>query len=112
MKRIAIILLVLILLTVSLTLLKLFVIGEPADADMLSVHVEESDGQVTIYIQTMDSAAALSDIQFRYEDTVLHLTVRKVLTSPLHASGEKCLYYEITDEAEIWLGNKLIWSRQ
>ena len=112
MKRIAIILLVLIFLTVSFALLKLFVIGEPVDADMLSVHVEESDGQVTIYMQTMDSAAALSDIQFRYEDTVLYLTVRKVLTSPLHTSGEKCLYYEITDETEIWLGNKLIWSRQ
>lgn len=112
MKKAIIAILVLLVLAAGFTCLKLFVIGEPADGDTLAVRVEEGDGQVTIYIQTTGSAMAISDIKYRYEGTVMHLTVQKVLVSPLHDDGDKCLYYEITDETEIWLGGKLIWSRE
>jgi len=55
---------------------------------------------------------AISDVSFRHEGTVMHLTVRKVLASPLHNDGSECIYLEITDETEIWLGSRLIWSAQ
>ena len=82
------------------------------DGDTLAVNVHEHDNQVDIYIDSLDSAMAISNIQYRYEGTVLHLTVWKVLSSPLNRDGDKCLYYEITDETEIRLGNKLIWSKE
>ena len=90
--------------------MKLFIIGAPANENSLAVQVEEGDGQIAIYIQSTDSAMSISNIQYRYEGTVLHLTVYKVLCSPMNNDGDKCLYYEITDESEIWLGNKLIWT--
>ena len=111
MKRILLILVILVIVVTSVTALKLFVIGEPAAADTLSVRVEEADGQLTIHMQTTDSAMAISDIEYRYDDTILHMTVRKVLCSPLHRSGEKCLYYEITEETEVWLNENLIWTK-
>lgn len=111
MKKITIILTALILLAAAFVTLKIFVIGEEADTDSLAVHVEESNGQLTIYIQATDSATALSDLKFHYEDTVLYLTIQKVLPSPLYNSGEKCLYYEITGESEVWLNNKQIWIK-
>ena len=89
---------------------KLFLIGEPMDDDSLAVRVEEGDGQVTIYIQSTDSAMAISNLKYHYEGTVMHLTPWKVLCSPIHNDGDKCLYYEIVDETEIWVGEKLIWS--
>ena len=73
MKKLIGIAIVLVLLAVLLGALKVFVIGEPADADSLVVRVEEGDGQLTIYMQTTDSAMALSDIDYRYEGTVLHM---------------------------------------
>lgn len=92
-------------------MLKVFVIGEPADTDSLAIRVEEGDGQLTIYMQTTDSAMALSDVEYRYEGTVLHMNVRKVLCSSLYNKGELCLYYELIDETEVWLNGKLIWSK-
>ena len=112
MKKILIAMLVLTVLAASYTALKLFVIGGPADDDSLAIRVEEGDGQLAIYIQTTDSAMAISNMQYRYGGTVMHLTVWDVLSSPLHNDGDECLYYEITDETEIWLGGKLIWSAQ
>ena len=111
MKRILFSLLVLIVLAVFLTSLRVFVIGEPANVDSLAVHVSEDDGQLTIYIQTMDSAMAISNVQYRIEDTTLHLTVRKVLCSPLYRSGEKSIYYEITGETTAYLNGKQIWKK-
>ena len=109
MKKFIIGVLILVLLA-SFCALKLFVLGSPANDAALAVSVEEGDGQVAIYIESMDSAHAISNIEYRYNGTAMHLTVWTVLSSPLNSNGERCLYYEITDETEIWLDNKLIWS--
>jgi len=90
--------------------LKLFIIGEPTDADTLAIRVEEGDGQLAIYVQSTDSAMAISNMQYHYDGTVMQITVWKVLSSPLNRDGDICLYYEIMDETEIWLGGKRIWS--
>lgn len=111
MKKVLIPVLLLALVLAAGCWVKLFVIGEPMDGDVLAVDVQAHDNQVDIYIDSLDSAMAISNIQYRYEGTVLHLTVWKVLSSPLNRDGDKCLYYEITDETEIWLGGKQIWSR-
>jgi len=112
MKKVVIFLFAaLFLLTLSCGLI-LFVIGQPVDGDTLAIEVKEQEGQVTIYIDSFDSAMAISDVSFRHEGTVMHLTVRKVLASPLHNDGSECIYLEITDETEIWLGSRLIWSAQ
>ena len=112
MKKYIIILLA-VLFVIALGIgVKLFIIGEPVDGDTLAIHVSEGDGQVAIYIQTTDSAMAISNMNYRYDGTILNLTVYKVLSSPLNRDGEKCLYYEITDETEIWLGGKLIWTAE
>ena len=110
MKKVIIAILVLILLTVSFGAWKIFVVGSPVDGNTLSVEVKQHDNQLDIYITSIDSALAISNIEYRYEGTILHLTVYKVLASSLHNSGSKCLYYEITDETEIWLGDQLIWT--
>ena len=109
MKKIIVSVLILLLMA-SFCTLKLFILGSPAKDGILAVRVEESDGQVAIYIESMDSARAISNMEYRYNGTVMHLTVWTVLSSPLNNDGERCLYYEIVDETEIWLGNKLIWS--
>ena len=57
-----------------------------------------------------DSAIAISNMQYHYDGTVMQITVWKVLSSPLNRDGDICLYYEIMDETEIWLGGKRIWS--
>ena len=111
MKKVIVVILVVLILAASLAAVKLFLIGEPADERALVILVEESDRQLTIYIQSMDSALAISNIQYRYEGSSMQLTVWKVLASPIHRDGNTCLYYEITDETEIWLGNRLIWSK-
>ena len=112
MKKVIAAILVLILLAAGFGAVKLFVIGEPIDCDALAIRVEEGDGQLNIYMQVTDSAMAISNLQYRYEGTVLYMTVWNVLSSPLNHDGDKCLYYEITDETEIWLGGKQIWSKQ
>lgn len=109
MKKLIIGVLILLLLA-SFCTLKLFILGSPANDAALAVRVEEGDGQLAIYIESMDSAHAISNIEYRYNGTALYMTVWTVLSSPLNNDGERCLYYEITDETEIWLGNKLIWS--
>lgn len=102
-----------VLLVITLGIgVKLFIIGEPIDGDALAIRVEESDGQLALHIQITDSAMAISNMQYRYDGTVMHLTVWKVLSSPLNNDGDISLYYEIVDETEIWLGGKLIWSAQ
>ena len=111
MKK-SIIAVLLILLVISFGTLKLFVIGSPSDGSTLAVEVQHHDNQVDIYIHSIDSALSISNIRYRYDGTVLHLTVYKVLSSPLYRDGSKCLYYEITDETEIWLGDHLIWTRE
>lgn len=111
MKKVICIVLIILMLTALLISLKLFVIGEPMDGRSLVVQVEEGDGQLTIYMQCMDSAMAISDIKYQYDGTVLHMTAWRVLCSALHNKGERCLYYELTDETEVWLNGKLIWSR-
>lgn len=90
--------------------IKLFVIGEPVDGNTLSIDVEETDRQVNIDVHTPDSAMAISDISFRHEGTILYITVRKVLVSPLHDSGSNSIWIEKVDETEIYLGGKLIWT--
>lgn len=102
----------LILLVISFGALKLFVIGSPADGSTLAVEVQHHDNQVDIYINSPDSALSISNIRYHYDGTVLHLTVYKVLSSPLYRDGSRCLYYEITDETEIWLSDRLIWTRE
>ena len=109
MKKIIICVLILLLLICACAI-KLFILGSPANDTALAVRVEEGDGQLAIYIESMDSAHAISNMEYRYNGTVMHLTVWTVLSSPLNNDGERCLYYEIVDETEIWLGNKLIWS--
>ena len=111
MKKTISTILVVLLLAVIVVALKLFVIGTPADSASMMIHVEEGDGQLTVYMQCMDSAMAISDIKYQYNGTVLHMTAWRVLCSSLHDSGERCLYYELTDETEIWLNNKLIWTK-
>lgn len=111
MKKILIVISILLVLAASFITVKLFIIGSPVDSNTLAVSVEEGDGQVAIYIDSIDSALVISNIQYRYEGTVMHLTVWKALSSPLNRDGNTCLYYEITDETEIWLGGNLIWSR-
>lgn len=110
MKKVIILIFAIVLLVSLFTAAKLFIIGEPADGDTLAIRVEEGDGQLAIYIETTDSTMAISNMQYRYEGTVMHLTVWKVLSTPLNHDTDKCLYYEITDETEIWVGGKLIWE--
>lgn len=112
MKKAIIAVLILIALAAALGAMKLFVIGKAADGDSLGIRVEEHHSQLDIYIQLTDSAMAISNMQYRYEGTALHLTVYRVLASPLHPSGSKCLYYEITDETEVWVGNRLVWTAE
>ena len=111
MKKLVFLVIVIVLMSVLFGVLKIFFIGEQASSESLAVRVEEGDGQLTIYMQSTDSAMALSDIDYKYVGTVLHMTVQKVLSSPLHNKGEICLYYEIIDETEVWLNGKLIWSK-
>lgn len=111
MKKILFALLVLIAIVVSLIFVKYFLIGEPANMDSLTIHVLENDRQLTIHIKTMDSAMAICNPQYRMKDSALYLTVRAVLCSPLYRSGEKCIYYEITEETEIFMNGKRIWSK-
>ncbi|MBQ2854330.1 MAG: hypothetical protein IJE81_02530 [Oscillospiraceae bacterium] len=110
MKKAAVILFSVLLLAVFVIGLKVFVIGSPVNGNALAVDVQAHDRQVTIYIDSPDSALAISNIKYRYEGTKLYITVWKVLSSPIHNNGSRCLYYEITDETEIWLGDRLIWS--
>ena len=112
MKKAITIILVLMLLAIGFIGLKLFVLGSPIDDDALAVRVEEGDGQIAIYMQVTDSAMAISNIQYRYEGTAMHLTVYRVLSSPLHSDGDKCLYYEIADESVVWVGNRLVWTAE
>ena len=109
MKKLTITVLI-ALLVASFCIWKLFILGSPANDSSLAVRVEEGNSQLAIYIDSVDSALSISNIQYRYNGTVMHLDVWKVLSSPLNRDGNKCLYYEITDETEIWLGNNLIWS--
>lgn len=110
MKKVLWILCILFLLLALALSLKLFLIGEPMDGELLAVEVKEQAGQVTIYMDSLDSAVAISDVSYRYDGTILYMTVHKVLSSPIHNEGSKCIYYEIVDETEIWLGGKQIWS--
>lgn len=103
---------VILLLIIGFGAWKLFVIGKPAPDDSLAVQVEEGDGQVAIYIQCMDSGMAISNLQYQYKGTAMHLTVWTVPCSPIQNDGDTCLYYEITDETEIWVGGKLIWTAE
>ena len=110
MKKIIAALAVLLVLTLGFGAWKLFLGGKPADSDTLAVRVEEGDGQLTIYIQSTDSAKAISNLQYSYQGTALHLTVWTVLSSPLNDDGEECLYYELADETEVWVGDQLVWT--
>ena len=112
MKKCIIIILVLVVLAAVFTGLKLFIIGEPADSNNLAVRVDEGDGQIAIYVLSTDSAMAISNLQYRYDGSTMHITVWKVLSSPFNCDGDICLYYEIIDETEVWLNGKLIWSKQ
>ena len=110
MKKLVLSIIVLFLLAAGWFALDLFIIGDPVDGNMLVIDVEDLERQLNIHIATPDSAMAFSDVRFRHEGTALHITVRKVLVSPLHRSGTKCIYVEKMDETEVWLGGKLIWS--
>ena len=111
MKKIFCIVL-LILLIAGLTAVHLFVIGNPVDGNMLVIDVEETENQLNIHISTPASAIAFSDVGFRHKGTALHITVRKVLVSPLHHSGTKVIYIEKMDETEVWLGGRLVWKAE
>ena len=91
---------------------KLFIIGEPVDGNTIMIEVEDLENQINIHIATPASAIAFSDVNFRHEGTVLHITVREVLVSSLHNSGTKSIYVEKVDETEVWLGGKLIWTSE
>ena len=112
MKKVILAVLLVLLLTFGFISLKVYVLGQPINDEALAVRVEEGDGQITLYMQTTDSAKAISNIQYRYEGTAMHLTVYGVLSSPLHSDGDKCLYYEILDETEVWVGNRLVWTAE
>lgn len=112
MKKILLIVSILVVLTILIFCVKIFLIGEPANTDSLAIQVEERENQLTIYLQSMDSATAISNIQYRYNGTVLKLIPWKVLCSSIHHDGNECIYYEITDETEIWVDTRLIWSRE
>ena len=101
---------VLLLLAAGFGACKLFVIGAPDSSTCFAVQVEEGDGQLTIFIRSTDSAKAISNLQYNYQGTAMHLTVWTVLSSPLNDDGEKCLYYEITDETAVWVANQLVWT--
>ena len=110
MKKLILSVIILVLLAAGWFALDLFVIGDPVDGDTLVIDVEDLGSQLNIHIAAPDSAMAFSDVRFRHEGTALHITVRKVLVSPLHRSGTTCIYVEKMDETEVWLGGKLIWS--
>ena len=110
MKKLILSVVILILLATGWIALDLFVIGDPVDVDTLVIDVEDLGSQLNIHIATPDSAMAFSDVRFHHEGTALHITVRKVLVSPLHRSGTRCIYVEKAGETEVWLGGKLIWS--
>ena len=91
---------------------KLFLIGEPVDGSMLLCKVEELDNQLTIYAYATDSADAFTNVQYRQEGTALYITFNKVLPSPLHRNGEKCIYLEKCDLTGVYLCGKCIWSAE
>ena len=91
---------------------KLFLIGEPVDASTLACSAEEVDNQLTIRAFSAESAVAFTDAQYEQQGTALYITFNKVLPSPLHRNGEKCIYLEKCDLAEVYLCGKLIWSAQ
>lgn len=90
---------------------KVFIIGSPAKESSYTVRVEEGEGQISIYIALSDSAKAISNVKLEYKNNIPHLTPYTVLVSPFHDNGEYCLYYEILDETEFWIGNRLVWSK-
>ena len=112
MKKIIAALAVLLVLALGFGAWKLLVVGSPASSDSLAVQVEEGDGQLTIYIRSTDSGKAISNLQYNYQGTALHLTVWTVLSSPLNDDGEECLYYELTDETEVRVGDQLVWAKE
>ena len=112
MKKTILILIFLILMIFIICAAKVFLIGEPMDADSLAIQIKEGDGQLSIFILSTDSARAIRDLQYRYEGTVLHITPFGVLSSPIYNDGEKCLYYEIVDETQVWVAGELVWSAQ
>lgn len=112
MKKAAISIFLILLLIIGSIALHLFVIGEPVDGNTLAIYVQETDHQVNIDVHALDSAMAFSDVRFQHKGTVLYITLRKVLVSPLHDTGSKSIWIEKVDETEIWLGGKLIWSAE
>lgn len=112
MKKAIAAIVIVTLLVAGFTAAKLFIIGEPVDGNCLAVTAEAHDGQLDIYMQVTDSAMAISNLQYRYEGTILYITPWKVLSSPLNSDGDKFLYYELTDETEVWVGGRLIWKAE
>ena len=111
-KKIITAIAVLLLMAAGFGAWKLFVIGTPDSSTSFAVQVEEGDGQLTIYIRSTDSGKAISNLQYNYQGTALHLTVWTVLSSPLNDDGENCLYYELADETELWVGDHLVWTKE
>ena len=110
MKRVLWILTAAVLMLLVFFASEIFLIGYPSDPSTLYCNVEETDNQLTIRISTSESAAAFTDAQYQQQGTRMDITFQRVLVSPLHSSGEKCLYLEKGNLTEVYVCGNLVWS--
>ena len=106
-----IIVIVIILLTISLSFgVQLFLIGEPVDGNAVFLDISEEDSVLYLYVMTADSAFSFCGESRHIADGVLHISLRKVLASPLHSSGMYIIPVETADLTEIYFCGKPVWS--
>lgn len=111
MKKVLIFALAILLLAAGGLVLHLFVIGDPVDGSLVICDVTENGGQLNIHVTTPASAIAFTDnVQLRQSGTTLHITLRKVLVSPLYSSGSRMIWIEKNDLTEVYLGGIQIWT--
>lgn len=89
---------------------KLCIIGSPADADSIAVHVTPESGYATVNLYNMDSASALINVKTQTENGIVNITARKALVSPFHRSGDHSLSVNIDGIKEIRAFGKTIWQ--
>ena len=110
MKKKFLILIAAIPVLFALLAAKFFLVGDPADPGTLYAHVEDTGNQLTILISSAESAAAFTDVQYRQQGSTMDISFRRVLVSPIHSSGEKCIYLEKGGLSEVYVCGELVWS--
>lgn len=88
-----------------------FIIGEPVNGNNVNCDVKETENQIDICVSTPESGIAFTDdVRMLLEGSVLNITLRRVMVSPLFSSGSRIISIEKAGLTEIYLGGKLIWT--